>query len=354
MKALRSAALIALSLSLALGPTPAQAVNTDAGLFGSSDPTYDGIFRQSLSILALKAVNQPVPASAVKWLMDQQCPDGSFQAYRANLSTPCTGPNFELFTGKDSNSTAIGAAALQSVGKTARAAQAIKWLTANQNADGGMSFFKGGSSDASSTALTIFALRSIGSDPTKVKKNGKSLFDFLYSVMGDCSTGNLRGGLKFQNAAWARVDDMTTAPALAMLGNWPVLARNDFGAANQISCPGGKVATPVALQAAMSGYLVARLGANSNTLPSAIPGGGTDWTSTGWATLGLISAGKGKKAVQGTIAQLKKNVKAVVGNVNDANPGRTAVLLMVAKSTAQDYTNFGGQNLKTLLLRTLR
>ena len=49
-----------------LSATPALAA--DGGLYGKGDPTYDGVYRQSLSILALEATGRAVPKRALKWL----------------------------------------------------------------------------------------------------------------------------------------------------------------------------------------------------------------------------------------------------------------------------------------------
>ena len=63
-----------------LSATPALAA--DGGLYGKGDPTYDGVYRQSLSILALQDTGRTVPKAALNWLQDQQCSDGGFTAPR--------------------------------------------------------------------------------------------------------------------------------------------------------------------------------------------------------------------------------------------------------------------------------
>ncbi len=61
----------------------------NVGLFGAQDPTYDGVYRQSLAILGLVATGHLPDTPAVDWLLAQQCSDGAFTAYRANTSAAC-------------------------------------------------------------------------------------------------------------------------------------------------------------------------------------------------------------------------------------------------------------------------
>lgn len=53
----------------------------EAGLFLEAEADFNAFgqtFQQSLAILGLVAYDRPVPASAVQWLLDQQCADGGF------------------------------------------------------------------------------------------------------------------------------------------------------------------------------------------------------------------------------------------------------------------------------------
>jgi hypothetical protein len=52
--------------------TGASAAPLPAGLYGKTDPTYDAVFRQGLSLLALRAEQVTPAASAVSWLTGQQ------------------------------------------------------------------------------------------------------------------------------------------------------------------------------------------------------------------------------------------------------------------------------------------
>jgi len=163
---------------------PATAAAPDAGLFGSSDPTYDGVYRQSLAILALEEAGATVPASAITWLKAQQCLDGRFMAYRASLRTACPAPDPEAFTGPDTNSTALAAMALEAVGEKAAAAKAVKSLVASQNPDGGWGYTFGSPSDANSTGLILAALD--GTSDGEVASERKGL-RYFRSIAGNCA-----------------------------------------------------------------------------------------------------------------------------------------------------------------------
>src|SRR6185437_13838993 len=75
----------------------ANAAVKNVGLFGAQDPSFDGVYRQSLSLLALKAVGAAPDAPALSWLAAQQCADGTFTSYRSSTTTACAA------TAKDSN-----------------------------------------------------------------------------------------------------------------------------------------------------------------------------------------------------------------------------------------------------------
>ena len=79
----------------------------------------------------------------VDWLADQQCADGSFEAFRSNTSTPCSPSDPKNFSGPDTNSTAMAAIALFLAGRTAPARDAIVWLNNVQNDDWGFPFYAG-------------------------------------------------------------------------------------------------------------------------------------------------------------------------------------------------------------------
>ena len=96
-------------------PAPsASAAALPPGLYGKSDPTYDGVWRQSLAFLAQRATGYQPADQAVDWLLGQQCADGSFASYRPDTTQPC-----DATTMRDSNATAV---ALQALGAVRREA----------------------------------------------------------------------------------------------------------------------------------------------------------------------------------------------------------------------------------------
>ncbi len=145
----------------------------EPGLYGSyasvGDPTYSGVFDQSLAILGLAASGVPENSSALDWLVGQQCGgtdefNGAWQSYRAP-DAPCTAFDSETFTGIDTNSTSIAFEALVAAGRTP-SFDALAWLARTQNPDGSFGFFVGNDGDPDSTALVIQAIVAGGESPT--------------------------------------------------------------------------------------------------------------------------------------------------------------------------------------------
>ena len=146
----------------------------NAGLFGAQAPTFDGAYRQGLSLAALAAAGIRSGAAVMKaesWLSTQQCSDGGWTSY-VSSTNPCSGKpaNFE---GPDTNSTALaveGLKAQHALGATA-AAEALHFLTGAQDADGGWAYEPNtakapGSTDPDSTALVFQALLALGTPPS--------------------------------------------------------------------------------------------------------------------------------------------------------------------------------------------
>ncbi len=148
------------------------------GRVGVQSPLYDGTYRQGLALAALSVVT-PRPASitpgtgqsleelpVVAWLLDQQCSDGAFMAYRADTSTDCV-EDPSTWTYKDSNGTAMAALGLVAVGAVTPVDPSA-WLTSVRGDDGGWGAFPPGPttpSDANSTGLVIAALEALGQAP---------------------------------------------------------------------------------------------------------------------------------------------------------------------------------------------
>lgn len=137
-----------------------------AGLYGATDPTYDGAYRQSLALLGLVSAGVTPPAAAVDWLVDQQCDgatpsaQGGWEPYRASTAVPCTAPDPLLFIGADTNQTALAVQALAALGVTPTH-DALAFLAGAQATDGGFPYLPGGDVDPNSTALVIQALAAV-------------------------------------------------------------------------------------------------------------------------------------------------------------------------------------------------
>jgi Bacterial Ig-like domain (group 3)/Squalene-hopene cyclase C-terminal domain len=151
-----------------------QTSGPDAGLFGAQDPTYDGAYREGISLASLAAAgvtSGPAIAAAETWLESQQCADGGWTSY-VTSSNPCNGDPAS-FVGPDTNSTAVameGLAAEGALSKTA-ATHALEFLTGAQDADGGWGFEPNaadapGSTDPDSTALVVQALLAASTSPS--------------------------------------------------------------------------------------------------------------------------------------------------------------------------------------------
>lgn len=143
----------------------------DAGLFGSSDPSYDGASRQGLALAGLRAAGVPVADPHVRygstWLVRQQCADGLWTSYRADPSKPCPAADPTAFSGPDTNSTGFAVQGLAAYGAHPNRAARLVSLKAVQSADGGFPNFaaRGQASDPNSTALVIETILADGGNP---------------------------------------------------------------------------------------------------------------------------------------------------------------------------------------------
>ncbi len=335
--------------TIGLAPTATAAPSATTGLYGAGDPTYDGVYRQSLAIAGLVATGNRPAGAAITWLLDQQCANGSFQAYRADLSVPCAASDPVNFTGPDTNSTATALIALTALDAdvttrrpvakriAAGARSAAAWLLRSQNADGGWPWSPTGASDANSTGLVLAAVVSRSGDrttPAYAKARG-----FLGRLAASCARG---AGLPYQ--AGGKIDGSATAQGLVGLAG-PVPVDGPRRLAAKAPCADGA-------QAKASSYLASQLRAQG-FLTSAF-GTGADYTSTGWAVLGLVSARQGRTAVTKATAALKAAAPAETRNDDGPVPGDLGLLLLVAEATGSKPTAFGGVNLVTTLATSIR
>ena len=338
--------------------TLARTSTATAGLFGASDATYDGVFRQGLAITGLVAAGRAVPPASLTWLRRQQCADGSFEAFRASLATPCRPGDPTTYTGTDTNSTALGAMALLAVGDTRRGRAAASWLRRTQNRDGGFPFYPGGASDANSTGLALAALRGVGLTSRQVVRSRASLSarTYLARVQAGCSAPvAARGGIAYQGPAPIVPNDLATAQAaLGAVGTLPVARVRATRPAARLDCGPGRPPSRPTVSAAANGYLAARLRAGGGTLPNAF-GPGPDLSATAWSVLALVSARSGPAAIAGATRALRRNAADFVrGRDGTDQPGALGLLLLVARATGSSTTSFGGVDLVSRLRATRR
>ncbi len=350
-----SAIVVAL-LGAGIAAVPAHATT---GLFGTQDATYDGVYRQSLVIAGLRAAHVAVPKPAVAWLQAQQCADGGFQSLRTDTSKPCTAPDPANYAGEDSNSTAAAAFALAALGDRKRASRAVVYLRRLQNVDGGIPYYKGGSSDVNSTAMAMLGFKANGLKAESVRHGDFNLIDYLITAAVGCEgTPATRGALAYMPGKPNMPSDMATVQALAALAaKVPWMHRDMHGLRDTptptLRCPGSLSDNQALLRKVVAGYTARRLAGNHSLIPNAF-GPGDDVTSSAWAVIGL--AGADLAGIQGTATDIAIRMGAkqyVFDAKGNANAGRVGVLLLVAVSRGDKPTSFGGINLIKTALGTL-
>lgn len=164
-----------------------QTTGDDAGLFGSQDATYEGAYRQALSLLALDAAGE-TDADAIAWLVAEQCADGGWMGNRPDQSAPCPAFDFNTFVGEDTNGTALAAMALEAHGVTPNF-DPLDFLASAQNEDGGFGFVPGFDSDTNSTALAIQALIAAGAPAAELAEPYAALLSFQITKPGVPGSG---------------------------------------------------------------------------------------------------------------------------------------------------------------------
>ncbi|MBT2395316.1 prenyltransferase/squalene oxidase repeat-containing protein [Streptomyces sp. ISL-100] len=334
-------------------PSPTPIV--PSGLYGEKDPTYDGVWRQSLALLAQDTVGVKPAAKAVNWLVGQQCDSGGFPSFRADAAEPCTSK-----TMMDSNATAAAVQALKALGgQDAAVKKGVSWLKSVQNQDGGWSYNPGGASDSNSTSIVIGALAAAGEKPAEVKsQEGKSPYDALvtFSIPCDAKTGG--GAFAYQpdkSGKLAPNADATAAGVLGGLGQG-LDAKGKKGGEKPgqkpVKCAKGKLAPP---QAAANGatYLTGVLAKTGHLDTAPMPGAEDakpqpDFGNTADAVVAL--------AAQGGAEQAKKPLEWLEENsaawAKENGPAAYAQLVLAANATGTDPKSFGGADLVKALNAT--
>ncbi len=340
-----AAAIAITALGLA---SPAHAAGT-TGLYGSADPSFDGVYRQSLAIIGLTSNGVKPSPAAITWLISQQCKDGSFQQFRADTSKPCDPVDAANGTGPDSNATSLAVLALMSIDNTNLASSALiskavnaadaagLWLSKNQHSDGGWAYFAGSPSDSNSTGLALAALGTQA--PNRQQPNIVKGTTFLASLITPCGSAD-GGALVYQKGS--KPDALSSAQGLyGLVGSVPVLAARKLGPAPKCA---GKPANKTA------SYLTSKL-TSTGTLTSSF-GDGPDYATTATAVIDLAAAGVSKSAVMKSTSALKSAAAAFATPASGANAAALGLLLSVSKATGTNPKSFGGLDLVSTLQKS--
>ncbi|GGV05071.1 hypothetical protein GCM10010495_15830 [Kitasatospora herbaricolor] len=334
--------------ALADSPSPSATVAVPAGLYGQGDPTYDGVWRQSLALAALAAVKAVPADSAVGWLTGQQCADGGWPSFRADTAAACDAAT------EDSNATSVAVQALAALGGHQDAVdKGVQWLKANQNADGSWAYNPGNPGDANSTGLAVTALIAAKADPATVARSGRSGYDGLALFQLGCAApADQRGAFAYQPDPAGAPAANALASAQAALGaaggRLPVTNTNTVDAAPKaLACPAGAAAQPVPRAdsaEAAAAYLTTQLAATGQHLMLTLPGATPtpDWTATAWAVLSLVQSGHAEQAT-GAVDWLAAQGSTWTKGGTDASA--TASLVLVAEAARRDPADFGGTDL---------
>ncbi|MFI9340421.1 prenyltransferase/squalene oxidase repeat-containing protein [Streptomyces sp. NPDC052773] len=337
--ALAAAAVIgavAAPVAQAADPSASPSVAVPSGLYGSGDPTYDGVWRQSLALLAQDAVGVRPAEKAVDWLTGQQCGNGAFASFRADTGKAC-----DAKTMLDTNATAAAVQALAALGgHDAETGKAVGWLKSVQNEDGGWGFGAGSPTDANSTSVVIGALAAVGEKPAEVAKKGNSPYDALLALSLPCDEDG-GGAFAYQpdkKGKLAANADATAAGVLGALGKG--LHANAGKQAGAPRCADAESAEQTAANGAA--YLADAV-AKDGHLVSALPGAEDqpDYGNTADAVVAL--------AAQGGAERAEKPLKWLQENSADwakqSGPAAYAQLIFAALATGSDPRDFGGNDL---------
>ncbi|MFJ4512872.1 prenyltransferase/squalene oxidase repeat-containing protein [Streptomyces sp. NPDC088816] len=312
-----------------------------AGLYGTTDPQYDGVWRQSLALLAQHTVGVRPAAEGVDWLAGQQCADGSFAAFRAEPGKAC-----DAKVMVDTNSTGAAVQALAALGGHDTATgKAVSWLKSVQNKDGGWGYMPGGPSDANSTSVVIGALAAAGQKPESVVKDGRSPYDALLAFALPCSGGGA-GAFAYQPDKKGKLEantDATAAAVVAALGQGMAPEAGGKGKdAGAARCEDSGKPSPDRAAANGASYL-AQAVAKDGHLTSSLPGA-TDQPDFGNTADTVVAL-----AVQGGSAQARKPLKWLEKNseawAKQSGPAAYAQLVFAARAAGADPRDFGGVDL---------
>lgn len=363
--ALGGAAVLCVA-GLALAPAAtADEEDTPDSLYGTADPTHDGVWRHSLALLALEVTSVRTAPEAVDWLAAQQCADGAFPAYRADPDAAC--PEGAA----DTNATALAVQALTAAGgHEEETRHAVDWLRSVQNDDGGWPYLPGDDTDANSTALVAGALTIADTDGDAGGANGAGdaagtadALAALGALQLDCAAAEpQRGAFAWQPDADSGVlypDDAATADAvLAAYGSGLIVPPaggadvpvrpQDCDAAEDSPEDTAGDSDDAASAAAGAAYLAGTLDARGGylTSPLADTEDQPDYGATARAVLAL-AAGEHVTALEDPLQWLRDHHTDWEG-LHDS-PAALATLILAAHAGGDEPTDFGGTDLVAAL-----
>ncbi|AQW50416.1 prenyltransferase/squalene oxidase repeat-containing protein [Streptomyces violaceusniger] len=355
----RSVAALPLCAALcaALGAAVAPAAVADdspagrsEGLYGAKDPKFDGVWRQSLALLAQDAVGVTPAKSAIDWLTGQSCADGGFAAYRADTSKACD-PKKGEFT----DATAAAIQALAAVGGRADTVEkGIGWLKRHQNDDGGWGMNPGGPSDANSTSAAIGAFAATGQDPAKLNaKGGKSPYDALLGLQLGCSAkADERGAFAYTADKGKPVANelATASAALAAQGKgfvFETVGKDGGAEPKPLRCAGGTdgAGSPKDAAEAALAHLSRAMSDTDMHLKSAMPGAKDQPDFGGTADAVVALAAGEHSATAGKPLQWLQGKDSGAAAWAKGDPGALAKLILAAHAAGADPRDFGGADL---------
>ncbi|MEV6393709.1 prenyltransferase/squalene oxidase repeat-containing protein [Streptomyces sp. NPDC051907] len=320
-------------------PTPPPKAALPSGLYGTGDPTYDGVWRQSLALLAQDTAGVKPAAKAVDWLKAQQCDGGGFSSYRADATKAC-----DAKVSLDSNASAAAVQALAALGgQDAAVDKTVAWLKSVQNEDGGWGYNPGGASDANSTSIVIGALAAAGEKPGELKsKGGKTPYDSLLTFAKPCG-GKDGGVFVFQEKVPGIVADSTAAAVLGAHGKGLVVTA---GAADPKGTACEKATTIEGAAHNGAAYLATALAKTGHLVTPPMPGAEDptekpDYGNTADAVVALSAQGLPDQAKK-PLAWLQKHSQAWA---KEQGPAAYAQLILAAHAAGADPRSFGGADL---------
>ncbi|WP_329116657.1 prenyltransferase/squalene oxidase repeat-containing protein [Streptomyces sp. NBC_01465] len=307
------------------------AVVIPSGLYGKTDPTYDGVWRQSLALLAQDTVKVTPAAKAVDWLTGQQCANGAFASFRADPAKAC-----DAKTMLDTNATAAAVQALHALGgHDDTVKKSVDWLKSVAGKDGGWSYNPGGPSDANSTAVVAGALAAVGENADKAQ-------DVLLSLSVSCDDAAGAGAFAYQPDKSGKLYANAKATTGAVLGALGKQLNPSAGDKDPQGTACEKATDPAGAAHNGSAYLAGQL-SKAGYLKSTMPGSEKlpDYGTTADAVTALAADGLSAQA-QAPLAWLEKNTATWA---KTSGPAAYAQLIFAAHATGTDPKDFGGANL---------